>query len=59
MLSLLHKTQAKLVLHLKKKKKLLKMKKSKNSGIERMARTLPGKCRAKGRGKKAAINNNR
>lgn len=35
------------------------MKKSKNSGIERMARTLPGKCRAKGRGKKAAINNNR
>ena len=35
------------------------MKKSKNAEVERMARTLPGKCRSKGRGKRAAINNNR
>lgn len=51
--------KAKLVLHIKKKKTLLKMKKSKNAEVERMARTLPGKCRSKGREKRAAINNNR
>ena len=52
--------KAKLVLHIKKKKKnTSKNEEKKERWVERMARTLPGKCRSKGRDKRTAINNNR